>query len=137
MSLTNRLRHRVAIEAMTVMRDEIGGVREIWATLHASLPADIVPASGREFMAASATQSKVTTRITIRYVPGIRSSMRLRHGTDVYTVEAVLPDPSLRGHLTLMCSIGPQVDPPGQAELTQQWTIFTTAVDQSVNRELP
>ena len=103
--LAARLRHRITIEVMTVIRDEIGGVQEVWTPLHASVPADIVPLSGREFIAAQSTQSLVTTRITIRYQPGILPAMRLRHGTSTYNVEAVLPDPTLRRHLTLMCSI--------------------------------
>ena len=136
MSLTDRLRHRITIEAMTVFRDEIGGVQQVWTPLHASVPADIVPLSGREFVAAQATQSQVTTRITIRYLPGITPAMRLRHGTDAYNIEAVLPDPTLRRHLTLMCSTGPQADTPEQVELNQSWTAFTRTVDQSVG-ELP
>jgi SPP1 family predicted phage head-tail adaptor len=136
-SLTDRLRHRVTIEALTIIRDEIGGVMEVWTPVHQGVPADIVPLSGREFMAAQATQSLVTARITIRYQPGITPAMRLRHGADTYNIEAVLPDPSARRHLTLMCSTGPQTDPPEQVELNQNWTIFTSAVDRSVNGELP
>lgn len=132
-----RLRHRIIIEALTVIRDEIGGVQEVWTPVHASVPADIVPLSGREFVAAQSTQSQVTTRITIRYQPGILSAMRLVHGTDIYNIEAVLPDPTLRRHLTLMCSTGPQVDPPEQVEMNQAWTIFTGALDGAVNGELP
>ncbi|MEN9903699.1 MAG: hypothetical protein RLZZ555_264 [Pseudomonadota bacterium] len=109
MSLTDRLRHRVSIEAMTAVRDQFGGVQEVWTTSAAHVPADIVPLSGREFVAAQSVQSQVTTRITIRHLAGIKPAMRLRHGSDVYNIEAVLPDPSLRRHLTLMCSIGPQV----------------------------
>lgn len=136
-SLTDRLRHRITIESLTIIRDVIGGVQEVWTPVHASVPADIVPLSGREFIAAQSTQSLVTTRITIRYQPGILPAMRLVHGTDTYNIEAVLPDPSLRRHLTLMCSTGPQVDPPEQVELNQNWAIFTSTVDQSVNGELP
>lgn len=103
-SLTDRLRHRITIEAMTIIRDEIGGVVEVWTPVHPGVPADIAPLSGREFLAAQATQSLVTARITIRYQPGITPAMRLRHGADTYNIEAVLPDPSARRHLTLMCS---------------------------------
>lgn len=136
-SLTDRLRHRITVEALTIIRDEIGGVMEVWTPVHQGVPADIVPLSGREFVAAQATQNQVTARITIRYQPGIVPAMRLRHGTDTYNIEAVLPDPTLRRHLTLMCSTGPQADPPEQIELNQNWAIFTSTVDQSVNGELP
>ena len=104
MSLTDRLRHRVRIELLTVTRDELGGVIEAWAPLHDSVPAEIVPLSGREFLAAQATQASITARITVRYLPGLTALMRVVHGATVYNVEAVLPDPTLRRHLTLMCS---------------------------------
>ena len=99
-----RLRHRITIEQLTVTRDAIGGVIETWSALHQNVPADIVPLSGREFMAAQSTQSSVTVRVTVRYLDGLTPLMRVVHGSDVYNVEAVLPDPSLRRHLTLMCS---------------------------------
>lgn len=103
--LAHRLRHRVDIDAMTPLRDEHGGVQETWTPVHQSVPAEIVPISGREFMAAQSVQSQVSVRITMRYQPGIQPSMRLRNGTDHYNIQAVLPDPTLRRYLTLMCVI--------------------------------
>lgn len=104
--LAQRLRHRVTIEQVTETRDTWGGVDTTWSTLHASVPAEIVPLSGREFVAAQAAQAGVTARMTIRYVPGITTKMRVVHGSDIYNIEAVLPDPTLRRHLTLMVSTG-------------------------------
>jgi SPP1 family predicted phage head-tail adaptor len=71
------------------------------------VPAEIAPLSGREFIAAAATQSKVTARITIRHRPGIAPSMRVVHRDTTYNVEAVLPDArSGIRHMTLLCSYG-------------------------------
>ncbi len=103
-SLTDRLRHRITIEQLTVTRDAIGGVMETWSALHQNVPAEIVPLSGREFIAAQSTQSSVSLRITVRYLAGLTPLMRVVHGSNVYNVEAVLPDPSMRRHMTLMCS---------------------------------
>lgn len=104
--LGQRLRHRVAIEQVTETRDADGGVVTAWATLHSKVPAEIVPLSGREFVAAQAAQAGITARMTIRYVTGITPKMRVVHGADIYNIEAVLPDPTLRRHLTLMVSTG-------------------------------
>ena len=60
----------------------------------------------REFIAAQAAQAGITARMTIRYVAGITPKMRVVHGADIYNIEAVLPDPTLRRHLTLMVSTG-------------------------------
>ena len=101
-----RLRHRVTIEQVTETRDADGGVVTAWAALHSKVPAEIVPLSGREFVAAQAAQAGITARLTIRYVTGITPKMRVVHGADIYNIEAVLPDPTLRRHLTLMVSTG-------------------------------
>ena len=105
MSLAHRLRHRVTIEQLATTRDEFGGVVESWGTV-AIVPAEVWPLSGREFVAAQAEQAGVTTRITIRYQAGIEPAMRVTHDGKTYNIRAVLPDPTLRRHLTLMCETG-------------------------------
>lgn len=111
-TLAPRLRHRVDIEELTDTLDsESGALSEGWATVRGSdepdlFTAEIVPLSGREFVAAQKENAGVTTRITVRWRAGITASMRVVHGSDVYNIRAVLPDPSLRRHITLMCEQG-------------------------------
>lgn len=105
MSLAHRLRHRVTIEQRTQSRDEWGGVVDSWATV-TIVPAEVWPLSGREFVAAQAEHAGVTTRITIRYQAGIEPAMRVTHDGKTYNIKAVLPDPTLRRHITLMCESG-------------------------------
>lgn len=104
------LRHRVDIEAFGVTLDSDGAQVEGWTSILDSdeprLPAEIVPLSGREFIAAQAVQAGVTTRITIRWRDDVKASMRVVHDGDLYNIKAVLPDPTLRVHLTLMCETG-------------------------------
>lgn len=104
------LRHRVDIEAFGVTLDSEGAQVEDWTSILGSdeplLPAEIVPLSGREFVAAQAVQAGVTTRITIRWRADVKPAMRVVHDADVYNIKAVLPDPTLRRHLTLMCETG-------------------------------
>jgi SPP1 family predicted phage head-tail adaptor len=73
----------------------------VWASIEAL--------SAREFIAAQAEDSKVNTRITIRYRSGINAKMRLYHeAKDVYyNIEGVLSDKdSGLEYLTLPCSSG-------------------------------
>lgn len=109
--LAPRLRHRVDIQDFTSVQDsETGAVTDAWVSLLSSedqpIPAEIYPLSGREFVAAQAVQAGVTTKITIRYRSDVAARMRVVHGSDVYNIKAVLPDPTLRRHLTLMCEVG-------------------------------
>ena len=102
MSLAHRLRHRVTIERKTTGADSWGQPVETWETV-AIAPAEVYPLSGREYIAAQAEQAGVTTKITIRYQAGIEPAMRVTHDGMTYNIKAVLPDPTLRRHLTLMC----------------------------------
>lgn len=101
-----RLRHRILIESRIESRDEFGGVTLAWGVVEDNVPAEIVPLSGREFLAAGELQGEVTTRMTIRYMPGIEANMRVQHDGQVYRIVAALPDPTLRRHITLMCATG-------------------------------
>ena len=101
-----RLRHRVQIqEYVTTQDSETGSVSEAWATV-AEVWAEVMPMSGREFVAAQMPTPGVTTRITIRHVDGVDASMRVLHGSMIYNIKAVLADPTLLRHLTLMCEQG-------------------------------
>jgi SPP1 family predicted phage head-tail adaptor len=69
--------------------------------------AGIEPLSAREFIAAAAGQTEVTSRVVIRYRQGITSAMRIIQGHKVYNIQGVLADmESGREYLTLPCSEG-------------------------------
>lgn len=102
-----RLRHRVAIEHEVVTQDPVTLERaRVWRVFAAGVPAEVVPLSGREFVAAQAEQAGVTTRMTIRPLPGLTTAMRVRHLGVVHNIKAILPDPTFRSHVTLMCEAG-------------------------------
>ena len=102
MSIAHRLRHRITIERKTAGADAWGQPVETWETV-AIAPAEVWPLSGREYIAAQAEQAGVTTKITVRYQAGIEPAMRITHDGKTYNIKAVLPDPTARRHLTLMC----------------------------------
>ena len=100
-----RLRHRVTIEELVTELDSDGAQVPTWIPFGdgRALPAEISPLSARELIAAHAVHSKVTTRIRLRYRPGITAGMRVRHRDMVYEIEGVIPDPdSGRRLVTLM-----------------------------------
>ena len=72
----------------------------------ADIPAEVVPLSGRDFIAAGEKQSEVSARIEMRWVPGVLDTMRVQFDGESYAIVAVLPDSSARRHLTLMVSKG-------------------------------
>jgi SPP1 family predicted phage head-tail adaptor len=100
------LRHRVNVEHKAETRDAYGGVVTGWTTFAASVPAAILPISGREFFAAEAQQSEVSAKIVMRYLDGLLPSMRITHDGQTYNIRAILPDPLLARHVVCMCERG-------------------------------
>jgi SPP1 family predicted phage head-tail adaptor len=103
-----RLRHRIDIQRKEVTLDSDGAQEVVWVNSFSTMiSAEIMPLSGRELIAADAVQSKVNTRIRIRYRPGIVASMRVVHRGTYYNIEAIIPDPdSGESYLTLNCTSG-------------------------------
>jgi SPP1 family predicted phage head-tail adaptor len=103
-----RLRHRVHLQEFTSTLDTDGANVESWIdSVGRLMPAEIVALSGRELIAAQSIQSRVSSRIRIRYLPGVRAAMRIVHRATIYNIEAVIPDPdSGQRYMTLLCSSG-------------------------------
>lgn len=102
-----KLRHQIEIQRLEQTQDaESGEVIQTWVRF-ASTWASIEPLSAREFIAASAIQSKVSARVVIRYRAGIVPTMRVVHMQRIYNIEGVLAD-SVSGfeYLTLPVSEG-------------------------------
>ena len=109
MSLPIRLNKRVTLHVLGPNQDAAGQpLPADWTNFIANgdgkLWAEVRDVTGREFVAAGATQNLVLTTITIRYRAGVAAKMRVLHGTDVYGVEAVLGQDQRT--LALMCSRG-------------------------------
>ena len=106
-----KLRHRVELQEQQIAQDpNTGEMVTTWVTI-AQPWAEIVPMSGREFMAAGAEQSEVRGRIVIRYRDDVDSSMRVVYRGRYYNILAVLPDAeSGKEHLTLMVGEGVRLD---------------------------
>ena len=102
---SGRLRHEVTIQSLVPVQDAAtGNIADTW-TLFANVRAEVRPATLREFIAAGVEQAKVTAVITIRYLAGIKPSMRVLFGDRVYNIENALPDPkSGREYMNLPCS---------------------------------
>lgn len=101
-----KLRHRVILQAFVSGRDSDGVLTEQWTTV-AEVWASVEPLSAREFVAAAATQARVTARIVIRYRPEVVPTMRILHRDKIYNIEGVLADKdSGLEYLTLPCSEG-------------------------------
>lgn len=89
---SGRLRHRVVIKQRVDTQDVQGNITESWE-FYRTVWAAIEDLSVRDFIAADAAQSQITTQITIRYLPTFDPlRMRIHHGNVVYEPVGVLAD---------------------------------------------
>lgn len=104
-----KLRHRIVIQKPVITQDQNSGAYITnWQDAD-SVWCAIEPISAREFIASQVEDSKVTTRITIRYRSDVNHSCRLYHAAKnkYYNIEGVLADKnSGLEYLTLPCSEG-------------------------------
>ena len=71
-----RLKQRISIQEMTRTADGQGGFTESWSEF-ASVWAGIEPSSAAERMYAQRIESNVTQKVTIRWLNGVKSEMRI------------------------------------------------------------
>lgn len=101
-----RLRHQVVIEQQVTAINSSGEQDVDWETF-ATVWAEVAPLSARESILSEQAQSKVSARITIRALDGVAASMRVVHGSTIYNIEGVIPDPQSGVEwMTLTCSTG-------------------------------
>lgn len=102
-----KLRHRVTIQRLSdgVQDPMTGDIVSAWVDLK-TVWASVEPLSVREFIQAGASQSEVTTRITMRKTD-VRAADRILHRGKVFNVAGVLADPkSGLEYITCPCTEG-------------------------------
>ena len=98
-----RMRYRITIQFPCDGVDDYGNAVNTWEDL-ATVWADIVPVSGREYFAAEQAISETQYKIYIRYLDNIYAKMRVLQGEKAYEILAVIGD-KRSGMLTLMAKV--------------------------------
>jgi SPP1 family predicted phage head-tail adaptor len=73
------MRHRVDVQDNQPVRSAGGAPVDNWVTWAASINVKIEPGRSREFFAAKQTQAEITHEVTMRWLPGLKSRMRLKY----------------------------------------------------------
>jgi SPP1 family predicted phage head-tail adaptor len=88
-----KAKHRVVIQEMTNTSDDYGGFTTAWTT-QSTVWAVIEPLSGNEVFRQDALQSKVKTKITIRYQSGLKNTattadLRVSYDGRIFPIEYI------------------------------------------------
>lgn len=95
------LRDRVTLEQPSRTADGGGGATVTWETV-AELWAFVRPISGTERLRADQVAGRITHEVWIRHRPGVTPAMRLRSGTRIFEIAAVL-EGERRNRLKCLC----------------------------------
>lgn len=93
---------RLTIQRKQVTQDGFGAEVITWVEV-ATVWAQIAPLQGRELLIGKAIEAEQTTRITIRHIDGLRSSMRAVWGTHVYDITDVQPVEQAGKMINMFC----------------------------------
>ncbi len=87
-----RLRHRIDIEQRADVRNTDGELTPGWVTWAANVPAGFEAPTAMEKLAAAQLRHAVSMNIRLRYRQGVQPTMRVRHGTTIYSIEGITTD---------------------------------------------
>lgn len=71
-----KLRNRVTIQDYTASKDSFGAETKVWSD-YAEVSASVEPLSGKELYSAQQLHAETTTMITVRYLEGVNTRMRV------------------------------------------------------------
>lgn len=97
------LRNRITIQSPSSVQDASGQPIVSWIDV-ALVWADIQYISGISALKAGMDTSAVKVSIRIRYMAGVNAGMRVLHGGNVFSIEAVLPNMAMRS-VDLVCVV--------------------------------
>lgn len=103
--LASRLRNKVAIQQPVRISDGAGGYTQSWEDF-AVVSAEIEPFSGRERFSSFQLKSEVSHKITIRYIAGINSDMRIMLGSREFNIRSSVNPLERNEQLVLLCDEG-------------------------------
>ncbi|WP_333638525.1 phage head closure protein [Tissierella praeacuta] len=68
------------------LKDEYGELLEDWEVFKSNIWASKDPLIGNEIFTALTADSKVEVKFNMRYIDGVTSEMKIRHGEEIYEI---------------------------------------------------
>ncbi len=97
-----KLRHRITLLRQVNEVNDYGASTQTWKRV-ATVWANVRPLSGREYFSAQQVQSEITTQIWLRYIEGIKPTMKVKFGKREFEILSVLNIQERDVSLQLMC----------------------------------
>lgn len=104
-AIISKLRKRITIQSVTRVSDGVGGFTESWSTF-ATRFAAIEPTKAFQIRWADHLEHRVTHKITLRYLSGVTSDMRVVYGSRTFHIRAIRNPEERNRFLELICEEG-------------------------------
>ncbi len=101
----NNYRHKIDFLKRDTGYDEYGEPADTWVNYKTGIWASYEPLLGNEFFTAQTTENKVEAKFNMRFVPGINSEMRIRHGEEIYEILSAVNVKGLNRELLCYCRL--------------------------------
>lgn len=95
----------IIIQTPTRTSDEFGGGTVTWATF-STVWSHINPKNAREDFHSKHLEHRVTHEITIRYLSGVLSNMRISYGSRIFQIKGIMNVEEKNQFLILKCEEG-------------------------------
>jgi SPP1 family predicted phage head-tail adaptor len=97
-----QLRHRLTIQVAGLRTDDTGAPDQAWSDV-TTVFGRINPLTGRELTDAQAHDARVTHEITVRSFSGLTPKHRIKFGTRIFDVLAVLDKDERQRAMRVVC----------------------------------
>ena len=98
-----QLNTKILIESKTNSIDGVGENIETWSTF-ADVYANVQTKSGREFIHASAQNAELSHVVTVRYLTGLTSEMRINNGGSYLNILSVFDPDGKKREMKAHCN---------------------------------
>jgi SPP1 family predicted phage head-tail adaptor len=97
-----KLRNRIELQRVTRGKNRLGESIDDWKTF-SIVYASIDPIAGSEPFIGGQTRADVTHKVTVRWVAGLTAKDRIKYGSRIFDIDAVLNPEERNEELTLLC----------------------------------
>lgn len=95
-------RHPCTFQQKSSTTNDYGEPIDQWDDV-VTVKAGIYPVSGKDYVSAVETNSEITTKVHVRYVPGLSADMRIKFGSRTFTIIAIINFQEMNKELQIFC----------------------------------
>ena len=86
---SGKLDRSITIETATLTKNSIGEKTKSWSTFK-TVWAQVTPMLGKETLADAQLRAPVMTKFRIRYLAGLKHTMRILHNGEYYDIQSII-----------------------------------------------